>query len=416
MRRPPLAGVTVLDMTRYVAGPYCTSLLVDQGADVVKVEPPEGEDNRRLGPMVGDPAGGQVSSYFLRFAKGKRSVCLDLKKPEGRDVLARLAAHADVLVENFRPGVLERMGFGWEQLAQINPRLVYCTITGFGYYDSPMRERGAFTPIVEGLSGAMIHHTPGTPPTIAGYPVGDIFPAALAAAGIAMALYRREQDGKGARIDMAMLDGMVSMNERAVGVSAMLGQDLLPGNPADIGAAPNGAFRAKDGYVNIAVVGEVMWQRFCAVVARPDWAVDPRLQSGSARAALLPELRPFIDEWLSTRTRAEAADELTAAGVPAVEVATPSQVGRLEQVRARGMVLEYDEYEGVTPVVTGNPIRFAEEERVSTTHAAVAGENTVEVLRDWANLDPSRIDELLASGAAVHGIPTWKDPAVVHQG
>lgn len=414
MREAPLAGVKVLDLTRYVAGPYCTALLLDQGADVVKVEPPEGEDNRRLGPMVGGP-GAQVSSYFLRFAKGKRSVCLDLKTPDGLDVLAELVVQADVLVENFRPGVLERMGFSWDRLSAINPRLVYCTITGFGYYDSPMRTRGAFTPIVEGLSGAMLHHNPGAAPNIAGYPVGDIFPAALAAAGIAMALYRREKDGRGARIDMAMLDGMVSMNERSIGVSAMLGSDLLPGNPADIGAAPDGAFRAKDGYVNIAVVGEIIWHRFCEVVKRPDWAVDSRLQSGSARCANLAEIRDYVEEWLSTRTREQAVADLTAAGVPAIEVLRPSEVPHHEQVKARGMVLEYDEYEGVVPVVTGNPIRFAEEDPVRATHASAAGEDTVEVLRHWAGLDDARIAALLDSGAA-RAAQSGRKPSGVDQG
>jgi CoA:oxalate CoA-transferase len=400
-RRLPLAGVRVLDMTRFVAGPFCTSLLADQGAEVVKLERPEGEENRTLGPMVGDEHSGPLSSYFLRFAKNKKSICLDLKRPEAGPVLRALLRHADVLVENFRPGVLERMGLDWPGLQALNQRLIYCTITGFGYENSPLRERGAFTPVVEAMAAAMIYHTPDAAPTIAGYPVGDIFPAALATAGIAMALYRRESDGQGARIDMAMLDGMLAMNERAVGLSAMLGRDLLPGVRADIGAAPSGVFPAKDGFVSISVVGEVVWERFCRVLDRPDWAADERLGSGPARTEHLDELAAVVTQWLSGRTRAEAVELLVAAGVPAAEVARPSEIISSPQARARDMIINYPAYEGFVPTVTGNPIRFAGERRQEAGPAPVAGQHTADILRDWAGLQAGDIDSLLRSGVAV---------------
>jgi CoA:oxalate CoA-transferase len=400
-RRLPLAGVRVLDMTRFVAGPFCTSLLADQGAEVVKLERPEGEENRVLGPMVSDEHGGPVSSYFLRFAKNKKSICLDLKRPEAWPVLRALLEHADVLVENFRPGVLERMGLDWPSLQALNERLIYCTITGFGYENSPLRERGAFTPVVEAMAAAMIYHTPDAAPTIAGYPVGDIFPAALAAAGISMALFRREADGQGARIDMAMFDGMLAMNERAVGVSSMLGRDLLPGIRADIGAAPSGVFPAKDGFVSIAVVGEVVWARFCRLLERPDWAADERFGSGPARSEHLDELAAFVTQWLSTRTRSEAVELLTGAGVPAGEVARPSEIGASEQAKARDMIIQYPAYEGFVPTVTGNPIRFAGEQRRGAGPAPVAGQHTAEILHEWGRLDPADIESLLREGVAI---------------
>jgi CoA:oxalate CoA-transferase len=400
-RRLPLEGVRVLDMTRFVAGPFCTSLLADQGAEVVKLERPEGEENRVLGPMVSDEHGGPVSSYFLRFAKNKKSICLDLKRPEAGPVLRALLTHSDVLVENFRPGVLERMGLDWPSLQAINERLIYCTITGFGYENSPLRERGAFTPVVEAMAAAMIYHTPDAAPTIAGYPVGDIFPAALAAAGISMALYRREADGQGARIDMAMFDGMLAMNERAIGLSTMLGRDLLPGIRADIGAAPSGVFPAKDGFVSISVVGEVVWARFCRVLDRPDWAADQRLTSGPARSAHEEELAAVVTEWLSGRTRGEAVELLTAGGVPAAEVARPGEITSSAQARARDMIVQYPAYEGFTPTVTGNPIRFAGEDRRPAGPAPAAGEHTAEILREWAGLEPAEVESLLTAGVAV---------------
>ena len=400
-RRLPLEGVRVLDMTRFVAGPFCTSLLADQGAEVVKLERPGGEENRVLGPMVSDEHGGPVSSYFLRFAKNKKSICLDLKRPETAPVLRTLLTHADVLVENFRPGVLERMGLDWPSLQALNGRLIYCTITGFGYENSPLRERGAFTPVVEAMAAAMIYHTPDAAPTIAGYPVGDIFPAALAAAGISMALFRRESDGQGARIDMAMFDGMLAMNERAIGLSTMLGRDLLPGIRADIGAAPSGVFPAKDGFVSISVVGEVVWERFCRVLDRPDWAADQRLTSGPARSEHEEELAGFVAEWLSGRTRGEAVELLAAAGVPAAAVARPSEIPSSAQARARDMIVEYPAYEGFTPTVTGNPIRFAGERRRPAGPAPMAGEHTAAILREWGGLEPAEVESLLRAGVAV---------------
>jgi CoA:oxalate CoA-transferase len=399
-REAPLAGVRVLDLTRFIAGPYCTMLLADQGAEVVKVEPPEGEDTRRLAPAIGPGDG--VSAYFLRYNRSKKSIAIDLRSEAGREIFAELVRHADVLVENFRPGVLDRLGFGWEQLEKLNPRLVYATITGYGYEDSPNREHGAFTPIVEAAAGALIYRAAGGDPTISGYPVGDIFPASLTVASIAAALYRRERDGRGARVDIAMYDAMVSLNERAVGMSAMVGRDHFPGVATDMGSAPTGVYEATDGYITLAVVGEPIWQRFCAVLDRPDWAVDPELLSGTKRSAAHESvIRPGIQAWLSTRTREQAVAELTAAGVPAASAARPLEVVAAQQTRARGMVVEYETYEGGTATVAGNPMRFAGEQRDAPGAAPAVGEHTRAVLAEWAGFDDARIDDLAAGGAVV---------------
>lgn len=399
-RRPPLDGVRVLDMTRFISGPYCTMLLADQGADVVKIEPLAGEDTRALKPMLGANGSPGVSAYFLRYNRSKKSVCVDLKHEDGRSVFGRLVQHADVLVENFRPGVLERIGFDWDTLSGLNPRLIYCTITGFGYSESPLRERGAFTPIVEAMSGSVIYRTREDPPMIAGYPIGDLFPAGLAVAAISMALLRRVSDGRGARIDMAMYDAMVSLNERAVGMSAMLDRDLLPGVVADVGSAPVGLFEASDGYISLAVVGEPIWQRLCRVMDRPDWAVDPELSSGPARGERHYDVvLPGIEAWLADRTREQAVAELNAAGVPAGEVARPREVAVSDQTRLREMIKEYPTYEhGVSATVAGNPLRFAHEPPREPGAAPAPGEHTSEILRDWAGFEPDELSELLAAG------------------
>jgi crotonobetainyl-CoA:carnitine CoA-transferase CaiB-like acyl-CoA transferase len=401
-REAPLAGVRILDLTRFIAGPYCTMLLADLGAEVVKVEPPAGEDTRALAPIIGPGDG--VSAYFLRYNRSKKSVAVALRTEDGRSVLELLVQHADALVENFRPGVLERLGFDWPRLQELNPRLVYCTITGYGYESSPLRDQGAFTPIVEAAAGALIHRSSGGDPSIAGYPVGDIFPASLAVASISAALYRRERDGQGARVDIAMYDAMVSLNERAIGMSAMVGRDHFPGAATDMGSAPTGVYRATDGYITLAVVGEPIWQRFCGVLERPDWAVDQELQSGTQRSALHESvIRPGIQEWLATRTREEAVAALTSAGVPAAVAARPLEVIEAEQARARGMIVEYPTYEGGTATVVANPMRFGGEPRVEAGPAPAVGEHTRSVLAAWAGVDDRRIDELIESGAiAVH--------------
>ncbi len=386
----------MLDLTRFVAGPYCTMLLADQGADVVKVEPFGGEDTRALDIKLDG-----VSTYFLRFNRSKRSICVDLKHEAGRGVLERLVRGADVLVENFRPGVLERLGFGWPRLRELNPRLIYATITGFGHSPSPYRDRAAFTPIVEGVAGTVIYRNEVDPPTITGYPVGDIFPASLAAGAIGMALYRRTHDNEGARIDMAMYDAMVSMNERAVGMAGMVGRDFLPGRASDLGSAPSGVFQASDGFLSISVVGDRIWARFCEAIERPDWTEDERLATGPGRAAHFQDvIKPGMEAWLSTRTRGEAVERLSEAGVPAAEVARPLEILDAPQALARDMIIEYEAAEnGVKAKVVGNPIRFEGEEKLEPGDAPVLGQHTVEVLRDWAEIDDGEIEELLAAPA-----------------
>jgi CoA:oxalate CoA-transferase len=396
-RRPPLAGVRVLDLTRFIAGPYCTMLLADQGAEVVKVEPLAGEETRALEPMLGE-GDSEIAVYFLRFNRSKKSVCLDLKHDEGRRLFERLVGSADVLVENFRPGVLDRLGFGWPALKTLNQRLVYCSVTGFGHSESPFRDYAAFTPIVEATAGTLIYRSREERPTIAGYPVGDIYPAALASAAISMALYRREHDGEGARIDMAMYDAMISMNERAIGMSAMLDHDVLPGIAADLGSAPSGVFRARDGFLSISVVGERIWQRFCQAIGRQDWLEDARLGSGPLRAEHFESIiLPGIEDWLADQDRADAVQTLIAAGVPSAEVVRPAEIAASEQAQAREMIIDYPAPGGVVATVVGNPTRFSDEPRVPAGPAPAVGEHTREVLRTWIGLDDADVDRLLAS-------------------
>ncbi|MGH3402066.1 MAG: CaiB/BaiF CoA transferase family protein, partial [Streptosporangiaceae bacterium] len=209
----PLAGVIVIDLSRYIAGPYCSMLMADSGATVIKVEPPRGDDTRSLlEPYLEDNDGEQVSAYFLRMNRRKRSVMLDLKSEIGQQALADLIGSADVVLENYRPGVFAHLGFDEERLAQLNPGLVYCTISGFGHTDTPMRDRPAYNIVAEYEAGVYFRNDQTVAPAPIGPPVGDLFPALHALSGLLMALYRKAVTGAGGRVDIAMFDSMLSLN------------------------------------------------------------------------------------------------------------------------------------------------------------------------------------------------------------
>jgi CoA:oxalate CoA-transferase len=405
----PLAGVTVLDLTRYVAGPYCTMLLADHGADVIKVEPIGGEETRAIPPKLGDIGGG-VSIYFARFGRNKRSVCIDLKSEDGCAVFDDLVASADVLVENFRAGVLERLGFSSERLLELNERLVYCSISGFGHAPSPYRDRPAFAPVVEAMGGAVRFNPPDNdPPLTLGISVGDMFPGALAISAITMALMERDDTGRGQHIDMAMYDAVLSLNERWLSFTAMTGAELIPGGRALI-STPTGTFKVKDGYICLSVVGERIWAQFCRAIGHEELLDDPRLTSGPARAEVFEEvLEPVMTPWFLARTRSEAVAQLLAHQVPCGEVMSPFEVIADEQAEIRGMISRVPSFAGAEVTVASNPIPIdGRPPRLDPIPAP--GEHTLEILSDRLGYSDERIEALVAAGA----VGTWSahEPAV----
>lgn len=383
----PLDGIRVLDFTRYVSGPYATMLLSDAGAEVIKVEPAGGEISRQLPPMMHDGEGNAHSTYFLRLNRGKKSVVLDPRSAEDRPMLERLIASADVLVENYRAGAFDAWGLSWGELQEINPRLVYATITGFGHSDTRAREWPAFNLVAETMAGAVGRlPSTGERARAAGLPYGDSVASLHAINGILMALMRRDRTGKGSRVDIAMYDAMVSMNEWSIacqsgaGIEVQLGADVHPW------FAPYGLFEASDGWLCICVATDAHWQTFCQVAGLGDLAADQRLTAGTGRATHFHDIiEPRLSQWLATVTATAAAHNLADAGVPAAPLQRPEALLGDEQAASRGMLVTLPVGVDGSITLAGNPVRI---EPRTATHArgfASPGEHDEEILRPLQN-------------------------------
>jgi CoA:oxalate CoA-transferase len=313
----PLDGVRVLDFTRVLSGPSATALLADLGAEVIKVESPAGDDYRHIGPFLDDGA----SAIFEAVNRGKRGIVLDLGRADHLALARALARDADVVVENFRPGVADKLGIGWAALAAENPRLVHASISGFGQ-SGPDARRPAYDIVVQALSGLM--HVTGEPdgePTLIGESIADVVSGIFAALGIVAALTERERTGRGRRVDVSMFDSMLALQPLVV--ARYLASGVAPmrvGNRHPL-SAPFGSFRARDGSFVVAVLNEKLFAALAATLGRPDLTADPRFASDPDRLTHEAALRTAIEAWAQDLDAAEAVARLVAAGVPAAEVA-----------------------------------------------------------------------------------------------
>jgi CoA:oxalate CoA-transferase len=379
---PPLSDVRVLDFTRYVSGPYATMLLADAGAEVIKVEPEGGEVTRRLPPFTTKSAEESHSTYFLRLNRGKKSVVLDPRNPERRPLLVELIRSADVLVENFRPGAMEAWGFGWQQLQEINPGLVYASISGFGHSPSPRRDWAAFNLVAETMAG-VVSQLPAAdaPARSAGLPFGDNVASLHAVNGILMALLRRANTGRGSRVDIAMYDAMVSMNEWSVACQSGAGIEVELGATVHPWFAPYGLFEAADGWLCICVATDAHWPVFCHVAGLDDLAGDERLRQGTDRAAHFAEvIEPRLSAWLSGIGAVEAATRLAEAGIPASPLQRPADLLDCDQAAARDMVVDFPLGGGDSIRLAGNPVRIEPRQAANAWGFSAPGENDDEVL------------------------------------
>jgi crotonobetainyl-CoA:carnitine CoA-transferase CaiB-like acyl-CoA transferase len=382
----PLDGIIVLDLTRVLSGPYCTMLLADMGARVIKIEQPgKGDDTRAWGPpfLEGE------SAYFLSINRNKESVTVDFKQAEGRRLLEQLIAKSDVVVENFRPGTLAKLGLDYQTLAPRHPRLIYCSISGFGQTGPRAKEAG-YDAVMQGEGGLMsITGDPGGPAFRLGVAIADVTSGMFAAYGVAMALFARERTGRGQEVDLAMLDSVAALLTYQAGnyfASGKVPSRLGNRHPSIV---PYETFSASDGDFVLAVGNDDQWQRFCAVAGLPD---DPRFATNRQRVTNYDDVRPFIAERLRTQPRQHWIDRLNAAGVPCGSVRNLQELFADPQIQAREMVAQLEHATIGALRVLGVPVKLSDTPGAVRTPPPRLGEHTDTVLRDFDFSDAAIAD------------------------
>jgi CoA:oxalate CoA-transferase len=346
----PFSGLLVIDLTRVLAGPYCTMMLAELGARVIKVEHPDGgDDARQFGPWVDGR-----SAYFLSLNRGKESVALDLKSDTDRPVFLEMVRRGDVLVENYRPGTLDRLGLGYDRLRAVNPRLIYAAVSGFGQ-TGPWSRRPAYDMIVQALGGLMsVTGHPGGPPTKAGTSIGDITGGLFTLVGIAAALYSREKTGSGMFVDVSMLDGQLAILESAVMRYAATGRAPGPIGNRHASIAPFEVYATADRPIIIAAGNDTLFERLCRTLGRPELAADPRFVRNDDRVAHVEELQRVLEEVLRTAPAAHWLALLEAAGVPCSPIHSIADAVEHPQVQARNMIVSAGGFR-----MAGNPVKLS---------------------------------------------------------
>ena len=390
----PLAGLRVLELAQIMAGPTTGMMLADMGADVIKVEKlPGGDDSRGYR----EPQVNGVSAPFLILNRNKRGIALNLKHPQGREILLRMVRDADVLTENFRKGTLEKLGLGYDVLSAGNPGLIYCAISGYGR-DGPFGDKGGFDLIAQGFAGLMsITGEPGGPPAKNGNPVSDINAGILAAVGILAAYAHKLKTGRGQLVDTSLMEAAVQQTYWHAAIYFATGSTPGATGSAHILAAPYQAFHARDGWLNIGGANQANWERIAEVLGHPEWRDDARFRTNSDRMAHLAELAALMNEVLGKRTRAEWIEAFDAAGVPVGAVHSVGEALSHPQTLARDMVVDIDHPQAGPTKAIGCPVHFSETPTAVTRPAPLLGEHTRAVLAEFGYSD-SEIDGFIAAG------------------
>ena len=403
MSRPrrPLDGIRVLSFEIQVAGPYCTMMLADQGANVIKVERPEGGDTARGGaPKIKNDKGETQSGYFLRFNRNKRSLTLNLKSDGGRQVFRELARKSDVIVENFRPGLLDEMGIGYKQLSELNPGLIYACISGFGSlegYLGPYSKRPAYDIVAQAMGGLM--NTCGQsdgPPTWLGVALGDIVSGMQTAYAIMLALYQRTQTGRGQYIDVSMYDTIIGLAERSVTAYSLTGHVIERGRESYM--APWGPFECEDGWIGLIVATEGDWAKFCQAIERPDLVGHAGATSGPERAKNMPDwLGEIINQWFRRHTKAEAAKKLLAVGLPIGPVQTAKEIFDCPHVAARQLLIDVPDPILGTVKLVGPVAKLSGNTEPVANPAPLLGEHNAEILREELGYTEEQIRKIVTA-------------------
>ncbi len=391
----PLDGLFVLDLTWALAGPYASMILGDLGARVIKVEKPgEGDPSRVFGPFVNG-----VSSYFASISRGKKSVAIDFKTSAGRELIKKLAAKADVLVENFRPGSLEKLGLDYPSIREVNPKIIYASCSGFGS-SGRYRDKASMDIIVQGMAGTMsITGEPGQAPARVGFSVGDIGAGLYLTIGILTALYQRQLSGQGQCLETCLLDTQLALLENAAARFLLTGENPEPMGSRHPLITPFQAFKTKDGYMVLALATQKHWQLFWEKVGQAELAKEERFVDNDARCKHHAELEAIINNLTCTRTTKEWVAELEEAGLPCAPVNTMADILTDPHVTERGIVAEVkDKRAGVLRLIN-NPLRFSRTPARLKDGIPALGEHTEEVLKDILGLSNMEIEHLAKTGA-----------------
>ena len=390
----PLKDVRVLDLTRVLAGPYCAMLLGDMGAEVIKVEEPAKGDDTRGWP----PFSGGESTYFMSVNRNKKSITLNLKAPEGREILKKLAKKSDVLLENFRTGTMEKLGLGYATLSKLNPRLVYCAISGFGE-SGPESHRGGYDLIVQAESGVMdLTGFPDGPPVKVGNSIADLVAGMSGAHGVTLALLARHKSRRGQKVEIAMLDVMASLLTYQAGMYLNAGRTPARRGNEHPSIVPYEVFKAADGYLALGVANNSLWERCCAALERPDLAKDPRYATEASRVENRATLVPLLNQVLAARSGEDWMKRLEAVGVPAGRIRTVPEVCESEHLRARGMLVALPHAKAGTVKMMGVPIRLHATPGKARTAAPVLGRDTDAVLTRVLGLRRADVQRLRKTG------------------
>ncbi len=372
-----LDGIRVLDVTQVMAGPFCCLLLGDMGADVIKIEKLNGgDDSRRMAP----PFINGESAAFLAMNRNKRSLALDLKQPEGQAIFRQLAAQADIVVENFRPGTMESLGLGYTDLSVGHPELIYCSISGFGQ-TGPYRERGGFDLVAQGMSGLMsITGHPSQPPVKVGVPLADLNAGMYAAYGVLCAYIHRLRTGQGQWVDTSLLEGGIAYTVWESAMYFATGIVPPPMGSAHRLAAPYQAFGTADGYLTLGAANQASWEKLCQALERPDLLADPRFVDNPSRATRAVELAAELEQVFVTRSTAEWLERLDAAGIPAGPINDMAAVYADPHVQARQMMVELEHPTAGPVKYIGLPVKLSATPGAIRRPAPTLGQHTEEIL------------------------------------
>lgn len=388
----PLTGLRVLDLSRVLAGPYCAMMLADYGADIVKIEPPKvGDDSRAFGPFVGDE-----SAYFMSLNRNKRSMTLNFKRQAECDLFKEMVKHADIVLENYRPGTMEKFGLGYDELKKINPKIIYAACSGFGH-SGPYQYKPAYDIIVQAMGGIMSITGPeGGEPCRVGASVGDIIAGMFTAYGIMMALHHRGNTGEGQKVDVGMLDCQVAVLENAIARYVTSGLVPTPLGNRHPSISPFSSFTAQDGHIIVGAGNDRLWTKLCNILEKPELLTDSRFDNNSNRTAHVKELTGILNEVFSKKTIAEWMTVLEEAELPCAPINTVDKIVNDPQIKAREMIVEVEHPVAGHLKMAGLPIKMSATPGAVERPAPLLGQHTAELLKEILGWDEAKTAKFFA--------------------